>query len=492
YPRWELCIADDASPDPRVAAVVREYADRDPRIRFVRREANGHISAASNSALALAQGEFVALLDHDDELRPHALLEMAEAIAAGAGLGLVYSDEDKLDAEGRRYDPYFKPDFDPDLLRGQNYVCHFTPIRTDLVRAVGGFRKGFEGSQDHDLILRCSERLRPEQVRHVPKVLYHWRAIPGSTALSREAKDYASSAGARAVGEHLGRTQPGARVEELSHGHFRVRWPLPSPPPKVSLVVPTRDRVELLRTWVESILERSTYPAFELVVVDNQSSDPAALDYLRQLEGRERVRVLRYDAPFNYSAINNWAAGQCDGEVIGLVNNDIEAITPDWLEEMVSQAMRPEAGAVGAMLYYPDDTIQHAGVVLGVHGVAAHMYAGMPRGYPGHGGRARVAQSLSAVTGACLLVRRSLWPQVGGLDETLAVAFNDIDFCLRLVKAGYRNVWTPFAELYHHESASRGSEDTEEKKQRFAREVELMQRRWGERLPCDPSYNPNL
>ncbi|HVI57333.1 MAG TPA: glycosyltransferase family 2 protein [Luteimonas sp.] len=492
YPRWELCIADDASPDPRVVEVARGYAARDPRIRVERREANGHISEASNTALAMARGDFVALLDHDDELRPHALLEVAEAIVAAPDVELVYSDEDKLDAEGRRFDPYFKPDFDPDLLRGQNYVCHFTAIRAELVRAVGGFRQGFEGSQDHDLVLRCTERLRPAQVRHVPKVLYHWRAIPGSTALSRDAKDYASSAGARAVGEHLARMHPGAGVEELSHGHFRVRWPLPSPPPKVSLIVPTRDRVELLRTCIESIVEQSTYPAFEVVVVDNQSSDPAALDYLRTLEGRERVRVLRYDAPFNYSAINNWAVGQCRGDVVGLVNNDIEVITPDWLEEMVSQAMRPEVGAVGAMLYYPDDTIQHAGVVLGVHGVAAHLYTGMPRGYPGHGGRARVAQSLSAVTGACLLVRRDAYEQVSGLDESLQVAFNDIDFCLRLREAGYRNVWTPFAELYHHESASRGSEDTEEKKQRFAREVELMQRRWGEQLPCDPAYNPNL
>ena len=492
YRRWQLCIADDASPDPRVVAVAQEYASRDPRIQVVRRDANGHISEASNTALAMARGDFVALLDHDDELRPHALLELIEAISAYPGVQLAYSDEDKLDAEGRRYDPYFKPDFDPDLLRSQNYICHFTAIRTDLVRAVGGFRKGFEGSQDHDLILRCTERLRPEQVRHVPKVLYHWRAIPGSTALTRDAKDYASSAGARAVDEHLQRRHPGARVEELSHGHFRVHWPLPSPPPMISLVVPTRDRVELLRTCVESILGKSTYPALELVVVDNQSTDASALDYLRELEQRERVRVLRYDAPFNYSAINNWAVRQCGGDVIGLINNDIEVITPDWLEEMASQAMRLDVGAVGAMLYYPDDTIQHAGVVLGVHGVAAHLYAGMPRGFPGHGGRARVAQSLSAVTGACLLVRRAVWDQVGGLDESLQVAFNDIDFCLRLRAAGYRNIWTPFAELYHHESASRGSEDTDEKRQRFAGEVELMQERWGEELPCDPAYNPNL
>jgi glycosyltransferase involved in cell wall biosynthesis len=492
YPRWELCIADDASPDPRVVEVAREYAARDARIRVERREANGHISEASNTALALARGDFVALLDHDDELRPHALLEIAEAIHADPGVGLVYSDEDKLDLEGRRFDPYFKPDFDPDLLRGQNYICHFTAIRTELVRKVGGFRKGFEGSQDHDLILRCTERLRPDQVRHVPKVLYHWRAIPGSTAMSRDAKDYAASAGARAVGEHLSRKHPGARVEELSHGHFRVHWPLPSPAPKVSLVIPTRDRVELLRMCVESILERTTYPDFELVVVDNQSADPGALAYLARLEGRERVRVLRYDHPFNYSAINNWAVAQCDGELVGLVNNDIEAITPEWLEELVSQAVREVVGAVGAMLYYPDDTIQHAGVVLGVHGVAAHRYAGMPRGYPGHGGRTRVAQTLSAVTGACLVVRRAVYEQVGGLDESLAVAFNDIDFCLRLRQAGYRNVWTPFAELYHHESASRGSEDTDEKKARFAREVATMMARWGELLPFDPAYNVNL
>lgn len=492
YQRWQLCIVDDASPDGRVMAILREYAVRDPRIEVMRREVNGHISEASNSALAMARGSFVALLDHDDELRPHALLEMAEAIVSQPDLGLLYSDEDKIDAKGHRFDPYFKPDFDPDLLRSQNYVCHLTTIRTELVRRVGGFRVGFEGSQDHDLILRCTEQLRPFQIRHIPKVLYHWRAIEGSTALSRDAKDYASSAGARAVSDHLARRYPRAHVEELSHGHYRVRWPLPEPLPKVCLVVPTRDKVGLLRTCVDSILAKTSYTSYEVVIVDNQSIDPLTFDYLSEVSRDDRVRVLRYDAPFNYSAINNWAVRQCDGEVVGLINNDIEVISPDWLEEMVSHALRPDVGAVGAMLYYPHDTIQHAGVVLGVHGVAAHLYAGMPRGYPGHGGRARVAQQLSAVTGACLLVRREAFDRVGGLDESLQVAFNDIDFCLRLREAGYRNIWTPFAELYHHESASRGSEDTEEKKRRFAMEVELMQRRWGAQLRCDPAYNPNL
>jgi len=492
YPHWQLCIADDASPDARVMDVLREYAATDPRINVMRRTTNGHISEASNSALSMARGSYVGLLDHDDELRPHALLEMAEAIVAAPGLGLLYSDEDKLDEEGRRFDPYFKPDWNPDLLLSQNYVCHFTVIRTDLVHKVGGFRRGFEGSQDHDLFLRCIEELPAGGIHHVPRVLYHWRAIRGSTALSRDAKDYAADAGARAVSGHLERRHPAARVEALSHGHYRVRWPLPEPPPKVSLVIPSRDRVDLLRTCVDSILAKTRYPAYEVVVVDNQSSDAAALDYLAHIDRDPRVRVLRYDAPFNYSAINNWAVGQCDGAVIGLLNNDVEVISPNWLDEMVSQAIRPGIGAVGAMLYYPDDTIQHAGVVLGVHGVAAHRYSGMPRGYPGHGGRARVAQQLSAVTGACLVVTRASYESVGGLDEALQVAFNDIDFCLRLAEAGYRNIWTPFAELYHHESASRGSEDTEEKKKRFASEVALMARRWDSRLNNDPAYSPNL
>ena len=492
YPRWQLCIADDASTDPAIARVLQEYAAKDARIRFVRRDENGHISRASNSALALATGDYVALLDHDDELRPHALLEMAEAIVADPELDLLYSDEDKLDGEGRRFDPYFKPDWNPDLLRSQNYVCHLSVVRTALVREVGGFRAGFEGSQDHDLILRCSERTDAARIRHIPRVLYHWRAIEGSTALVRDAKDYAAAAGARAVDEHLARCHPGARAEELSHGHYRVRWPLPAPAPKVSLLIPTRDRVELLRTCVESLFERTDYPDFEVVVIDNQSSEPEALAYLDQLRRRDRVRVLRFDAPFNYSAINNWAASQCDGAILGLVNNDIEVISRDWLAEMVSHAVRPEIGAVGAMLYYPDDTIQHAGVVLGIHGVAAHVYCGMPRGYPGHGGRVRVAQQLSAVTGACLLVRRAVFEQVGGLDESLRVAFNDIDFCLRLRAAGYHNLWTPFAELYHHESASRGSEDTEEKRARFVGEVEAMLQRWSPQLQADPAYSPNL
>lgn len=492
YGNWELCLADDASPSPHVRRVLAEYAARDPRIKVMHRESNGHISAASNSALALCSGDYIGLLDHDDELRPHALLEMAEAIVRNPGLKVLYSDEDKLDEQGRRFDPYFKPDWNPDLMRSQNYLCHFSVIEAALVREVGGFREGYEGSQDHDLLLRCTERLAPAQIHHVPKVLYHWRAIEGSTALVRDAKDYASVAGARAVRDHLARIGADAVVEELPHGHYRVRWGLGAKPPKVSLVIPTRDRLELLRTCVESVLERTRYPDFEILVIDNQSREPETLAYLAGLERDGRARVLRYDAPFNYSAINNWAVSQCDGEIIGLLNNDLEAIAPDWLEEMVSQARRSEIGAVGAMLYYPDERIQHAGVFLGVGGVANHAYVGQPRGYPGHGGRAKVVQNISAVTAACLLVRRSVYREVGGLDESLQVAFNDVDFCLRVREAGYRNLWTPFAELYHHESASRGADDTPEKAARFRTEVERMESRWGEALYRDPAYNPNL
>ncbi|MFC3714796.1 glycosyltransferase family 2 protein [Luteimonas soli] len=492
YPNWELCIADDASPSPHVREVLEEYQRRDARIRVRLRKDNGHISEASNTALDMACGDYVGLLDHDDELRPHALLEVVEAIVARPGLELIYSDEDKIDEAGRRFQPYFKPEWNPDLLLSQNYVCHFTVIRTLLARNVGGFRKGFEGSQDHDLILRCSREIQPWQIHHVPRVLYHWRAIAGSTALERKSKDYASSAGVCAVREYVRGIAPHASVDELPHGHYRVRWPVPQPAPKVSLIIPTRDRVGLLRTCVESLLAKTGYPNFELVVVDNQSYELDALAYLDELRSRERVKVLKYDAPFNYSAINNWAAAHCDGELLCMLNNDIEAINGDWLDEMAGFACRPDIGAVGAMLYYPDDSIQHAGVILGLGGVANHAYCHQPADFPGHGARALVAQNLSAVTGACLLVRREVFEQVGGLDERLRITFNDIDFCLRVREAGYRNAWTPFATLYHHESASRGADDTLEKVARFRREVALMRERWSTILDNDPAYNPNL
>jgi len=464
---------------------------RDPRIRAQRRDRNGHISAASNDALAMARGEFVALLDHDDELRPHSLLEMVEAARRHPEAGLFYSDEDKIDERGRRFQPNFKPDWNADLLLSQNYVCHLAMLRTSLVREAGGFRVGFEGSQDHDLFLRCSALLEPGQVVHVPKVLYHWRAIRGSTALERDAKDYAGAAGARAVADHLSRHAPGAAAEQLAHGHYRVRWPLDGDP-RVDIVIPTRDRLELVRACVESILARTEYDHYRILLVDNQSVEPETVAWMTAIEADPRVRVLRYDAPFNYSAINNWAAAQGDGEVLCLLNNDIEVIEGGWLRELAGQAMRPGVGAVGALLLYPDRSIQHAGVILGMGGVANHVYSGAPEGHPGHGARALVAQELSAVTGACLAIRRDRYFAVGGLDERLQVAFNDVDFCLRLLEAGYRNVWTPFARLLHHESATRGRDEDGPARERFLGESRYMDARWGDYLVGDPAWNPNL
>ncbi|MHB1271859.1 MAG: glycosyltransferase family 2 protein [Rhodanobacter sp.] len=491
YPHWQLCIADDASPKRHVRSLLKKYAASDPRIKVVFRESNGHISEASNSALQLASGDYIALLDHDDELPPHALHLVSKTLAENPELKLVYSDEDKIDEHGRRFDPYFKPDWNPDLLRSQNYICHLGVYSRALVQAVGGFRKGFEGSQDYDLALRCIEQLKPEEIGHIPHVLYHWRAISGSTALAMGEKNYAAEAGRRALEEHLARTgRVGAA--QVQQGGYRVQYSLPAPQPKVTLIIPTRDRVDLLRMCIGSILAKTDYANYEILIVDNQSTDPETLAYFGEIQHDSRVRVLPYDAPFNYSLINNFAASRCDGEIVGLVNNDIEVIHADWLSEMVSQAIRSEIGAVGAMLYYPNDTLQHAGVVVGLGGLAGHAYLSQPRGYAGQMWRARLVQNLSAVTAACLLVRRSVFDEVGGLDEGLQVAFNDVDFCLRIRASGYLNLWTPHAELYHHESASRGYEDTPEKKQRFNREIAFVKRRWGDSLLSDPAYNPNL
>ncbi|SBV37056.1 Putative glycosyl transferase, family 2 (modular protein) [uncultured Stenotrophomonas sp.] len=492
YPDWELCVADDASPSPHVRKVLEEYQHRDPRIKVVHRQKNGHISASSNSALEAATGEYMVLLDHDDELHPEALLLVAEAIGRAPDAQLIYSDEDKIDEAGNRFDPYFKPDWNYDLFLGQNCVSHLGVYALPLVRALGGFREGLEGSQDWDLALRCVERIAPQQIVHIPRILYHWRAIQGSTALAAGEKNYAVLAGRRAVAEHLQRTGQAAEVSILPASMLRVKRAMPVPVPKVSLVIPTRDRVDLLRMCVDSILERSSYPDYEILVVDNGSVEPATLEYFARISALANVRVLAYPGEFNYSAINNFAVAQARGEVIGLVNNDIEVISADWMEEMVAHAMRPDVGAVGAMLYYPDDTIQHAGVLVGLCGVAGHIGSRHPRGSQGYFGRLLLAQELTAVTAACLLVRKSVYDEVGGLDERLRVAFNDVDLCLRIRRKGYRNLWTPFAELYHHESASRGLEDNPVKQARFMSEVEFMRKRWGDALQGDPAYNPNL
>ena len=495
YPDWELCIADDASTLVHVRRVLDEYAARDTRVRVVYRSENGHIAAASNSALALATGDFIALLDHDDTLASHALFSVAQALQHNPAARVIYSDEDKLDPSGHRCDPFFKPDDSPDLLFSQNYMAHLLVIDRQLVGGVGGFRPGFEGSQDYDLLLRCLGALghRQSAVLHIPKVLYHWRMSEGSTAAGHAAKGYATDAAVRALRDHFAQKSLPVIVDVIAAGLYRHQWSLPSPPPLVSLIIPTRDGDTTLRTCIESIVRLTTYPAYEIIVVDNQSAGQSTLAYLDDLARRDVATVLQYNEPFNYSAINNFAALHAKGSVLALVNDDVEVISPDWLGEMVSHAVRPEIGCVGAKLLYPDGTIQHAGVVLGIGGVAGHPWKYMPRHTDGYFSRLRVIHNVCAVTGAALVVRRDLFEAAGGLDTIgLTVAFNDVDFCLKVANLGVRNLMTPFAELVHHESRTRGQDETPEKQQRFRNECATMQARWGSRLKTDPFYNVNL
>ena len=494
YERWELCIADDASTAPHVRGMLERHAAADPRIKVRFRTSSGNISEASNTALEMATGEFVALLDHDDVLPPHALYWVAEAVHRHPDAALIYTDEDKLDADGRRYDAYFKCEFNHELLLSQNMISHLGVYRRDLMVTLGGFRSEYDGSQDHDLALRFVAAVPRDRIVHVPRVLYHWRAVPGSTAVSVDAKPDCLDAGRRAVAAHLCQVGRGGTVEaapEASVFH-RIRHALPIDRPLVSIVICTRDHGDLLRAAVDSILKRSMYERYDITIVDNGSREQATLRTLADLDRHRRITVLRHDCPFNYSLLNNAAVAATRGEVVCLLNDDVEVRSPGWLEEMASLAIIPDVGAVGARLWYPDDTLQHGGVILGVGGIASHAHPRLPRGNPGYSGRAVLQQELSAVTGACLVVRRSVFDEVGGLDERLPVAYNDIDFCLKVRAAGYRNVWTPYAELMHRESASRGTEDTPAKRARLNAESQFMRERWGDALDWDPFYSPQF
>ncbi|KVE42484.1 glycosyl transferase family 2 [Burkholderia sp. BDU5] len=494
YPHWELCIADDASTSESVKQILEAASDQDERIKVVYRTENGHISAASNSALAIANGEFVALLDHDDILPAHALFMAVKYMNRYPRARMFYSDEDKLSVDGKRSSPYFKSDWNPQLFLAQNMFSHFGIYETALVREAGGFRKGLEGSQDYDLALRCVELAGHDRVVHIPHVLYHWRVAPGSTANSGSEKPYALLAAIRALEEHLARTHTRATVEHPcdQHSTLRVRYALPQPAPKISIIIPTRDGLSLIKQCIDSILAKTIYPDYEIIVIDNGSVKTETLVYFESLKSEPRIRVMRDDSPFNYSALNNRAAAITTGDYLCLLNNDIEIISAEWLNELVGIASQPGNGAVGAALWYPNDTLQHGGVVIGLGGVAGHMHTKLPRGSFGYFCRAAATQNLSAVTAACLVIRKSIYMEVGGLDEELSVAFNDVDFCLRVREAGYRNVWTPYAELYHHESATRGSDMDPDKYLRFVGEVRWMEKRWGAHLELDPAYNPNL
>lgn len=492
YPHWELCIADDASTDPAVRTELEHQARGDARIRLTFRNENGHICAASNSALDLATGHYVALLDQDDLLRPHSLLFVAEAITLNPDAGVIYSDEDKITDSGARFDPYFKPDWNLFLLRGQNYISHLGVYRRDLIEAAGRFRPGYEGSQDYDLVLRCIERLRDDQIIHLPFILYHWRAHPASTASATSAKPYAIDAAVRSLTDHLQRTSTRGKVEREGHDYC-VRYTPPHPAPSVAILIPTRDRLDLLEPCVSSILTKTTHPDFEIIIIDNGSEAADTLAYLDALKQHPKVKVLRDDNPFNYSRLNNLAARGASADFLCLVNNDIEVIDGNWLTEMLALGSQPTVGAVGAKLLYGNGLLQHGGVILGIGSVASHAELLAPPEWPGYFKRLVKPSELSAATGACLLVRAAAYASVQGLDEEhLAIAFNDVDFCLKLRQAGYRVLFCPFAVLYHHESASRGRDNAPPKAARFALEASYMLHRWGAVLPHDPAHNPNL
>ncbi|UYO53121.1 glycosyltransferase family 2 protein [Rhodopseudomonas palustris] len=495
YPHWELCIADDASPAPHVARLLVELATAEPRIRYVCRERNGNISAASNSALTLVTGEFVALMDHDDLLSEHALYHVAVALNRNPSLDLIYSDEDEIDAAGRRHTPYFKTDWNPDLMHGHNMVSHLGVYRKSLLDAIGGFREGYEGSQDYDLALRGAGATTPDRIHHIPEILYHWRRNYGQDSFSEQHLGKCLQAAMRAIADDLARRgDPGeVRPHPLAPNWSYVHRPIPTPAPLVSVIVPTRDRADLLQRCADGILNGTNYPSIELLIVDHDSTEAETLTLFAQLKSDARVRILPYSGPFNYSAINNMAVAAARGSIVALVNNDVEVIDPDWLSNMVALASLDGVGAVGAKLLYPDGRVQHGGVVLGVGGVANHFSHLLRRSSRGYFGRNILTSAVSAVTGACLLVRKSIYEDVGGLNaQDLPVAFNDVDLCLKIRRRGYRNVWTPFAELYHHESASRGAENNPEKIARFTQETNYMKRVWGECLVNDPYYNSNL
>lgn len=494
YKIWELCLADGSDDEHKyVEKIVRDYIKNDNRIKYKRLEKNLGISENTNACIDMATGDYIALFDHDDILHPSALYKYAEAICK-RNADFIYCDEDKFDELGKGfYDPFFKPDFAPDNLRANNYICHFTVFSRELMDKAGKFRKEFDGSQDHDIILRLTEKA--QNIVHIPEILYHWRVSKVSVASDPYAKPYTIQAGINAVSEHLERIGLKGTVEStpVHPNIYRIRYEIKDNP-LVSILIPNYNHISELATCIDSIREKSTYENYEIIIIEN-NSDKRTFEYYDTLKDDPKIKVIVYhpEGGFNYSAINNFGAKHANGDYLLLLNNDVEIISPDWIEEMLMLCQRDEVGATGAKLYYPDDTIQHAGVVLGVLTLAGHSFKNQPRETPGYFGRACYQQDLTACTAACLMVKKSVYEEIGGFDEKFAVAFNDIDLCMRIRQKGYLITFTPFAELYHYESKSRGIEDTPEKVARFSGEIQRFFDKWDKELKAgDPYYNPNL
>ncbi len=494
YANWELCVADGSPRGQSLEPVLKRYAQKDSRVRYTILGENLGISGNTNAALDMAKGDFVILADHDDTLPPQAFYEVAKAISEHPRAEVIYSDEDKLDMDGKAlFDPHFKPDFNEDLLTSVNYICHLFVVKRELLRRVGGFRQEFDGAQDYDFIFRCTEAA--EEICHIPKVLYHWRCHQDSTASNPESKLYAFEAGARAIMAHYERVGIKAlRVEKgVDYGIYHTIFQIEGEP-LVSVIIPNKDHSTDLDTCVQSLLRHSSYQKLEFIVVENNSVNPETFAYYERMQREHpNFRVVTWKEGFNYSAINNFGASFAKGEYLLLLNNDTELIEPDSIRELLGFCQREDVGIAGARLLYEDDTIQHAGVVIGFGGIAGHTFIGLHRAENSYFHRAMCAQDYSAVTAACMMTKKSVFDAVGGLSTELAVAFNDIDYCMKVRTLGKLVVYAPYALLYHYESKSRGLEDTPEKVERFNREVALFHRKWPEILEKgDPYYNPNL
>jgi len=491
YHNWELCITDDHSNNPDTLNFLKSVIN--PRIKISYSPENQGVSSASNEALAMATGQYIALMDHDDELTPDALYEVVRSINEDDA-EFIYSDEDKREMDGQFSEPHFKPEYAPDMILSQNYLSHLSVIKKSLVDRVGGFAIGLEGSQDYDLYLKVLEHTN--KVTHIPRVLYHWRKIPGSTATDFDDKSYAKDAGARALANAISRRHLNAEVCNGKYpGTYRVKYAIENAP-LVSIIIPFKDKPELLKMCIESILEKSTYQNFEVIGISNNSNEKETFTEMERLKELDsRVSFFEHNVPFNFSEINNYTVGNhAKGTHMLLLNNDIEIISADWIESLLEFSQREDVGVVGGKLYYPDGKVQHAGIIIGIGGIAGHSHKYSEGGYHGYFSRPHLIQNLSALTGACFMVKRDIYNKVAGLDaENLKIAFNDVDFCLRIREKGYLNVFTPYCEAYHHESISRGYELTAEQQNRFNKEVGYMEHRHADILRNgDPYYNPQL
>ena len=493
YENWELCIADDGSTERHIRETLERYSRKDKRIKVKYLDENQGISRASNAALSMATGEFIALLDNDDELSIDALYECVKVVNSNPEVDLIYSDEDKIDVNGNRDEPFFKPDYSPDLLLSMNYICHFSLFRRALINEIGGFRYGYEGAQDYDLILRFIEKTNPERIFHIPKILYHWRKIPGSAAIMTDSKGYAFVSAKKALSDYLARNDiDGEVVDGRFLGSYRVRRKIINNH-MVSIIILFKDQFEALKTCVKSILDKTNYKNYEIILINNQSEQVKIYEYLDSIKDDPFIKIMPYDKTFNNSSINNYAISRLKSEYCVLLDIHTEVISPDWIEAMLEFCQRKDVGAVGALLYFPNGKIWHAGITVSIKGTVEYSHRDFRKNAMGYFGRIKTAHNLSAVSGACLMTKKSIFKDVGGFDENLGQNFYDVDYCLKISERGYQVIYTPYAELYQNESESKGLEESPLGKERFEKQKRYFQEKWeGLLTKGDPYYNPNL